>query len=295
MTAPVEIVTRCANRLGEAPLWLAEQNALLWIDLPTGELWRYEAESGAVTSRLLGVPAPLGAIVRGEDNDTLLVTHRHGIARLGLSTLATGPFADPEQGRDAVMYNDAKVDRAGRLWAGTSHVAESEARGALWIVDGGVPARLVDAGFAIANGPAFSPDGCTTYFSDSATRQVFAYEMAAANAAPRNRRLFCRFADGEGLPDGLTVDADGCLWIAHWAGARISRWTPEGRKLTEIPIPAHHVTSLCFGGPDLTDLYVTSAWDGMDAAARAAAPSSGDLFRLSSGAKGIAEPRARLA
>jgi sugar lactone lactonase YvrE len=293
MTAPVEIVTPCGNRLGEAPVWIAEQNALLWIDLPTGTVWRYDAGAGSVTSSVLDVPAPLGAIARTEDDSTLIVTHRHGIARFDITTLATAAFADPEQGRDGVMYNDAKCDRTGRLWAGTSHVTEADPRGCLWIIDRG-SARLADAGFAIANGPAFSPDGLTAYFSDSAARKVFTYTMNATDGAPHSRHLFCTFSESDGMPDGLTVDAEGCVWIAHWAGQRISRWSAGGRKLDEIAIPSHHVTSLCFGGADLGDLYVTSAWDGLDADARKDTPASGHLFRLRPGTPGIAEPRVRV-
>lgn len=294
MSPRVDIVATCGNRLGEAPLWLAEQQAVLWIDLPTTSLWRHDVASGATAAQALDLPAPLGAIVRSDDDATLLVSHRHGIARLDLRRLAIQPFADPEGGRDAVMYNDAKADRAGRLWAGTSHVAESEARGCLWILDGAGHGQLADAGFAVANGPAFAPDGCTAYVSDSAARQVLAYDLDRPDAAPRNRRLFCRFAEADGLPDGLTVDAEGCLWIAHWAGGRISRWSPQGAKLAEIAIPSHHVTSLCFAGDDLATLYVTSAWDGLDATGRAAAPRSGHLFRVRPGVTGLAEPRVKL-
>ena len=288
-----EILVSCGLRLGEAPVWSAERNTLFWIDLPTAQFWRHDLGTGQTKSDVLAVDPLLGAIASTSNPDVLILTHRSGISLLNTQTLAVTPFADPEQGRDGVMYNDAKIDRSGRLWAGTSHVAELDPRGALWIIDRNSKATLIDAGFAIANGPAFSPDGRTAYFSDSMARQILAYDIAA-DGRVQGRRIFCTFTPDEGLPDGLTVDAEGLVWVAHWAGSRVTRRNLQGEAVARIDVPSPHVTSLCFGGKDHTDLFITTAWDAIDDATRASSPAAGHVFRLTPGAKGLAEPRLTL-
>ena len=287
-----EVLVPCGLRLGEAPVWHAEKNLLLWVDLPTAQFWRHDPATGKTRHDVLDVAPLLGAIVPASDPDVLVLTHKAGIALLNLETLKITPFADPEQGRDGVMYNDAKIDRLGRLWTGTSHVAELEPRGALWVIDANKHAMLVDTGFAIANGPAFSPDGRTAYFSDSLAKQVLAYDISA-DGRVSGRRVFCTFAEDEGLPDGLTVDAEGYVWVAHWLGARVTRRNLKGEVTTRIDVPSPHVTSLCFGGKDYTDLFITTAWDAVDEATRKAYPEAGHVFRVIPGVKGLAEPRFR--
>ena len=284
-----EILVPCGLRLGEAPVWLAQKNLLLWIDLPTAQFWRHNVKTGATKNDVLAVEPLLGALAPTNDPDVVVLTHRTGISFLNIETLAITPFTDPEKGRDGVMYNDAKIDRLGRLWAGTSHVTELEPRGALWIIDTQKRATLVDTGFAIANGPAFSPDGRTAYFSDSLARQILAYDIAE-NGRVSGRRIFCKFAEEEGLPDGLTVDSEGFIWVAHWAGSRVTRRNLKGEVVARIDIPSPHVTSLCFGGEGYSQLFITTAWDAVDEATRKTCPQAGHLFRVAPGIAGLVEP-----
>lgn len=285
-----EVLVPCGLQLGEAPVWSAELNLLLWIDLPTAQLWRHDLQSGETRSDTLPVEPLLGAIAPTDVPEIFLLTHRRGISLINIDTLAITTFADPEKGRDSVMYNDAKVDRLGRLWAGTSHVREAEPRGALWIVDADRNSRLVDAGFAIANGPAFSPDGRTAYFSDSLAKQILAYDVSI-DGAVSGRRIFCEFGEQEGLPDGLTVDAEGFVWVAHWAGSRVSRRNSQGEAVMTIDVPAPHATSLCFGGVDYRDLFITTAWDSSSEPTRRLFPSAGHVFHLTPDAQGLPEPK----
>jgi xylono-1,5-lactonase len=285
----LNVLVPCGLRLGEAPVWSAEKNLLLWIDLPTAQFWRHDFSTGKTRSDVLAVEPLLGAIAPTRDPHVLILTHRSGISLLNMEALAITPFADPEHGRDGVMYNDAKIDRRGRLWAGTSHVAELEPRGALWIIDQQRKAALVDTGFAIANGPAFSPDGKTAYFSDSLAKQILAYDIAA-DGAVSNRRVFCTFKDEEGLPDGVTVDEEGYLWVAHWAGARVTRRNLKGEVVARIDVPSPHVTSLCFGAADYSQLFITTAWDAVDEGTRKSYPLAGHVFQIAPGVKGLAEP-----
>jgi xylono-1,5-lactonase len=280
----------CADQLGEAALWHPVTGHLFWIDLLQPRLHRLHLASNRHHTTPLDLVTPLGAIVATTDPGVLLVSHRHGLSLLEIASGATRPFADPEAGRDAISYNDAKVDRQGRLWAGTSHLPEVEPRGALWRVDGEGRAVLCDAGYVVFNGPAFSPDGRLMYASDTFARVVHVYDLDPAEPMPRNRRLFARLAEDEGYPDGLTVDSEGALWVAHWNGGRLTRFGPDGSRLLTVPVPAPNVTSIAFAGGDLRTAYVTTARDGLSAETLARFPLSGALFCFRAAVPGLAEP-----
>lgn len=282
------------HRLGEAVLWHEVLQCLFWIDLLEPALFRADADGKSVQSWPLNLEAPLGAICATVDSNLLLVSHRHGLSLLNIDNLSLKDFANPENGRDLVSYNDLKIDRWQRCWVGSSHLLEREPRGALWCVASAHEYALGDAGFAISNGPAFSMDGATMYFNDSLGRQTLAYDIVATSLMPRNRRVFRTYTADEGLPDGNTVDADGNIWTAHWGGSQISQMTPSGVVIETYPVPALNVTSLCFGGEGYRTLYITTARDGMSASQLEAQPLSGSLFVLQTGTQGLAEPLFKL-
>ena len=289
-----ELFIAAKHRLGEAIIWHEAHQCLFWIDLLDPALFRYDLKTANTQSWPLPLEAPIGAIAATDNPDLLLITHRRGLSLLRLSDLSLEPYCDPESGRDAIIWNDAKCDRWGRVWAGSSHAFEKEARGALWCVRDRNHFALGDAGFAISNGPAVSPDGLTLYFNDSLGRTTFAYDIGENDLHPRNRRALIHFAPEDGLPDGVITDAEGCLWIAHWGGARVSHYTAGGKLIAAYPVPAHNVTTMCFAGPDFSTLYITTARDGLDAAALAEMPLSGSLFRLETDTTGLPEPLFRL-
>ncbi len=177
------------HRLGEAIIWHEAQACLYWIDLLDPALFRHDPATSKTQSFPLPLAPPLGAIVATEDADLLLVTHRKGLSLLRLSSRKITPYADPEAGRDAIIYNDAKCDRWGRLWVGTSHYLEKEPRGALWCLARDARHALGDAGFAVANGPAFSPDGRSMYFNDSLGRQTLVYDIGETDPAAQSPRV----------------------------------------------------------------------------------------------------------
>ncbi len=290
----VKIFIETKHRLGEAIIWHEVHQCLYWIDLLDPALFRHDLKTAKTQSRPLPLEAPIGAIAATDDPDLLLITHRSGLSLLRISDHSLEPYCDPEKNRDAIIWNDAKCDRWGRVWAGSSHVFEKEARGALWCVKDRERFCLGDAGFAISNGPAISPDGGTLYFNDSLGRTTFAYDIAEGDLHPRNRRALIQFTPEEGLPDGIITDAEGCLWIAHWGGARVSHYTADGKLISAYPVPAQNVTTMCFAGPDFTTLYITTARDGLHAAALSEMPLSGSLFRLATNVKGMPEPLFRL-
>ncbi len=283
-------VYAASNKLGEAAIWHAASKRLLWIDLYDPKLFIHDPVTQKTRVHTIKLASPLGAIVATTDPKILLISHKYGLSAFNIDTGSTTLFASPEKNRDAIIYNDCKVDRFGRLWVGSSHEREMETRGALWCVLPTGECCLGDVGFAISNGPAFSRDGKTMFFNNSLDRKTFAYDISAEDPYPRNRRVLITYADEEGLPDGLTVDAEDCLWVAHWGGARITRFSPLGKRLTVVDIPAPQVTTVGFGGADYKTLYVTSARDGLSDEQLATWPQSGDLFAIETAVPGIPEP-----
>ena len=284
----MQLVAPSTAELGEAPLWSPDEQALYWLDLLDPRLHRWSAADGH-SERRIDAPAPLGAIVPTRDAGVAVLTSAAGIALLNLRDGGVTPLLDPLARLPHLHFNDAKVDRAGRLWLGTADEQEVDPRAVLYLLEGR-QASVADAGFAVCNGPAFSPDGSVVYFSDSNTRTVLTYRLAG-DGALLDRRVFARFGEDEGYPDGLTVDADGFVWVAHWDGGRVSRFAPDGRVDRVLRVPAPNVTSVAFGGDDLGTLFVTTARFGMDAAALGSFPLSGGLFAEEEpGSRGIAEP-----
>ena len=277
------------NKLGESVIWHAALQRVLWVDLYDPKLFIHDPVTNETIVRIINLKAPLGAIVATTSPSILMITHSLGISTLDIETGAMVLFAAPEKNRDAVIYNDCKVDRFGRLWIGSSHSKEVEPRGALWCLLSNSECFLGDVGFAISNGPAFSLNGKIMYFNDSLGRTTFAYDISAGDPYPRNRRVLIGYSEEEGLPDGLTVDAEDCLWVAHWGGSRITRFSNSGERLQVISVPAPQVTTVGFGDADMKSLYVTSARDGLSTKALEKHPQSGDLFMVKLDVGGVPE------
>lgn len=286
--AIIQVVAQTHDLLGEAPLWHPLDGCLYWLDLVGACLYRLKAQS-IVETRQIDRPSPLGSIVAGPVAGSLILSALDGLWLYEWASNTLEPLCHPEAPRDGISYNDAKVDRAGRLWIGTSDLAEQEPRGALWCWTPGAPPVLADAGFTVVNGPAFSPDGCTLYLSDSVDRRILAYDLAPDASRLTNRRVFAVMAEDEGYPDGLTVDTDGGVWVAHWDGWRITRFSPQGERSLRVPMPAPRITSLTFGGDGLATLFATSARLELEGPMLQAAPLSGSLFAVDVGFAGVAE------
>jgi xylono-1,5-lactonase len=289
-TAEAELLLQASHRLGESMLWHEARQMLYWTDLPDPGLYGLDLSTGKTLARRLDLPSPIGSAAITTDPGKLILSHLGGLSLIDLDTFAISPYCDPEGGRDAMIYNDLKTDRWGRLWVGTSHIREQETRGALWCVKDRKTWALGDVGFPVSNGPAFSRDGRRMYFNDSANYRTFVYDISPDDLRPRNRTLFASYTEEEGMPDGLTVDAEGCIWTAQWAGARVIRLSPTGEKLFTLNVPSGHVTSVAFGGPDLDELFITTAHDGLTPEQKAKYPVSGSLFRYKPDVAGIAEP-----
>lgn len=281
---------KAQHRLGESLIWHQARQVYLWVDLLDPALFIWDPAHGHMQERKLDLPPPIGSLAATTDPRLVILSHRGGLSVLDLESGDLTPFCDPEGGRDAVIYNDLKVDPWGRLWVGTSHAREADPRGALWCIQSRTRWALADAGFAVSNGPAFSADGRTMYFNDSAGRQTLAYDIDPMDLSARNRRVLVTHGPDDGLPDGITVDAGGDLWTAQWAGRAVRRFGRDGAPKGRIDVPAENVTTLCFGGPKLDQLRITTATDGVAPDILASLPLTGCLFQASPGTTGRSEP-----
>ena len=270
--------------LGETPVWSAADSRLYWIDCMAGAIHSFDPTT--VEDRiLLEVEGYLGSISLRAQGGLLLLA---GKALWALDAGATKPrrLAGVEEDIPDNLVNDGKCDPAGRFWFGTMHAGEREATGALYCFDGTEVVR-VDDGFICANGLGWSPDGKTFYLVDMMPGRVLAYEYDPGSGTARKRRTLFRIPRAEGMPDGLCVDSEGGIWVAHWDGWRISRWSPEGRHLQTLEVPVQRPTCPIFGGPGLDTLYLTSSAANLPTESLARGPRSGALFALDAGVRGV--------
>jgi len=278
----VECVADVRAELGEGPVWVAAEQALYWVDINGRRIFRL-SESGE--RREWPTPMRVGSIAPRAGGGFIAGTDQ-GIALVDLDQDRFEVVASPERHLPHNRFNDGKVDRQGRFWAGTMDDREKGSAGALYRIDPDRACTAIDGGYGITNGPAFSPDGALMYHSDTLRQVTYAFDLDAAGKAS-NRRIFLQFGPGDGHPDGMTVDAEGCLWIALWGGWCVRRFSPDGDLLRTVEMPVEQPSSCAFGGPGLDRLYVTSATKGLDQTALAMQPNAGGLFMLIPGVRGI--------
>jgi sugar lactone lactonase YvrE len=257
MQAAIRRIGSTRDRLGESPCWDADAQALCWIDALGGDLWRLWPATGALERHAL--PAPVGAIApcRGE---AVVIALRNRFARYEFASGTLEVLAEIPVDHPRVRFNDGKCDPAGNFLAGTMHMERAPGEpilGGLYRLrpDGRVEQLADDIGFA--NGPCFSPDGRTLYLADSLARTIWSYDYDPRGPLS-NKRVFVeteRFRSG---PDGATVDAQGFFWTVLTRAAQLARFAPDGRLDRLVDVPATYPTSLCFGGPRLEQLYLTT-------------------------------------
>lgn len=286
----IDAVWSAGALLGEGPVWDDRRGLLYFLDIKANRLFEYDPTRDG--RRILDLPSQISAITFRERNG-MVAAGGHGFAFLDPATGALDPITEVEAALPENRFNDGKCDGRGRFLAGSMDDRERRPSGSVYLLEAGRPARRLFGGFVVCNGPAFSPDGRTLYIADSAGRTILAFDYSPATGDAGDPRPFVRFTDADGYPDGLTVDAKGFLWCAHWDGWKISRFAPTGEHDRSIGLPVPRPTSLTFGGPDLRDLYVTSARIGLSDDQLRAAPLSGSLFRLGTDVAGL--PAARFA
>ena len=275
--------------LGESPMWHVAESRLYWLDLRRPAIYRFDPATG----RNEPVKAELGSYVGGlvfRADGSLVVDNRDGIHGVDRASGRLLPLANPEPDKPGNWFNDAKCDRLGRLWAGSGDSKETAATGSLYVFERDHSWHAVDGNIICSNGPAFSPDGRTAYFSDSYAQQVVRYDIDPATGEIGRRRPFVKITAPDVYPDGLTVDAEAGVWVAEWDAWRIARYTPDGAFDREVRLPVPRPTAMAFGGNDFRTLYITTASIGLSDAQLAEAPLSGSLFACRPGIAGLAEP-----
>lgn len=264
------------DTLGEGALWCARDHAFYWVDILAPALNRLTLSTGAIDR--WAMPEPLGWVVE-HTGGGLVGGFRSGVATITLNPLTVGARSGPEPHLPGNRMNDGKADRHGAIWCGTMDMAEESASGSLYRLGPDGVWQQIDSEYHVPNGPGLSPCGCWMYHADTGRREIYRFAMDGTH--PQDREPFITFTQDDGYPDGMTCDADGYLWVAHWDGGRISRFAPDGRLDRSIAFPARRVTNIAFAGERLDRMFVTSAAIGL--------PESeydGALFEIDAGVSG---------
>jgi len=277
--------------LGECPTWSVAEQVLYWVDINAPALHRFDPATGR--DEAFPMPSSIGCYGL-RDGGGFIVALRDGVwlanARgVLVEKVAEAPFDDPSFHR----FNDGRVDRDGRFWAGTLNERRDAPSAGLFRIDPDFAVTRVLAGITISNGLAWSPDGATMYHADTPTLTVRAYDFDAASGTPSGGREFHRFRAPGDRPDGAAVDAQGNYWTALYRGGRVAKLAPDGEEIASFATPAMCPTMCAFGGPDLRTLFVTSARAERDADELARLPLSGGLFAMRVAVPGLPEPTFR--
>jgi sugar lactone lactonase YvrE len=286
----IERVTKIESELAESPRWDAEEQALYWLNI-VGEpaVYRYDPASKALDEWDPGIKVTGQA--RREKGGFVFCSHT-GIYLWDEKTGEREFIDDPEADNRPVRFNDGSADRQGRFWCGSTQADDQfQKLGSLYRMDAARRVRMMAGGLACSNGLGWSPDNKTMYVTAQFAYELEAFDFDPATGEIANRRSFAKAPEADGLPDGLTVDAEGCVWSAQWGGWRLTRYDPAGKVERVLKMPVPNPTSCCFGGPGLKDLYVTTAWLMLTDEERKAAPGSGDMWVVHTDIKGIAEPK----
>ena len=282
---PIDIL-RVENILGEGILWDSRRGMLWWTDIQALKLYRYAWATGS--TRVFDTPERVGSFGLIAGAETLITAFAGGIALYGVQNQAVEWLAHPDPVA-GIRFNDGRVDRRGRFWTGTMLEGGQHDSGAcLYSFDSASGVRRHLSGLRVSNGLCVSRDGARLYFADSPTRTIRAYEMIEPEGILGNSRMFAQTPEGA-FPDGATVDVDDCVWSAHWGAGRVVRYTPEGRIDRTLSIPTCQPSCVCFAGPDLDILCVTTAREGLDRATLDAEPNAGDVFLYRPGVQGVRE------
>lgn len=273
--------------LGEGPVWVEAENAVYWVDIFSNQIHRYTIGDGA--KRTWTFDFSITSLNPREGGGFVGTTY-DGFVAIDFENLSADPIQLPEADLPGNRFNDGKVDSSGRYWAGTMDQEQESASGALYRLDPDHSVAKVDTGYIISNGPAFNLDNSIIYHTDTMKREIYALDIGAGGGLS-NKRVFARFTeDDQGMPDGMTVDSEDCIWVAHFGGARLTRFSPAGEILETLPLPAPNITSCAFGGSELDTLYITCARIFMSDAELEQYPLAGSLLSVKPGVTGAPTP-----
>jgi sugar lactone lactonase YvrE len=282
----VELVLDVHAELGEGPVWDAQRGVLLFVDIMRGDVHVFDPARSATSShRVVHVGLPVGAVgctVRGD----WIAAAGQGFYRIDPASGRLTAVAEAAPGRSDLRMNDGYVAPSGSFWAGTMSLQRTPNQGALYRLtpDGRVETML--APVTTSNGIDWSPDGRLMYYVDTGTRRVDVFDVDTGLERLTNRRPFADLTGQTGRPDGLVVDAEGGVWVALWRGGAVRRYRADGSLERELTLPTDLVTKCAFGGPGMTDLYITTAQRDLTAGERETQPHAGGVFRAHPGVAG---------
>lgn len=257
MLSELELAIDAKATLGEGPCWDSKKRLLYWVDILEKKVHSYNPITNE--NKTIFLEQMVGSVVPSESGNMILALE-NGFHSLNPDTEELQAIYDPESHLQDNRFNDGKCDPAGRFWAGTTDSVGISGEGALYCLDTDLTVKKKLEQVSTSNGLAWSPNHNYMYFIDTPTRKVVRFDYDINTGHIKDPQDVIVIPKEEGLPDGMTVDEEGMLWIAHWGGSKVSRWNPvNGEQLLTISIPALYVTSCTFGGSDLNELYITTA------------------------------------
>ena len=284
----VEHYLSVQNELGETPIWVPEEKLLYWVDIGRHMIFRMDVKTNEYES--FKPDMPVRGLCRRNSGDWLTITDT-GLAFWDPSSNRCEFIVDPYADQPDLQFNDGVIDRQGRMLVGSYNSTRLDAPdGSLYRLDTDHTLHKLDKNLVLSNGIALSPNGKTVYVAEMFANKITAYDYEIESGTARNRRVFVAIPEDAGKPDGLTVDSQGFVWTAHWGGWRVTRYDPAGKLEREIRVPTELVTCIGFGGENLDELYITTAWYNLSDQQRKDQPLAGDLFRIQTDIKGIIEP-----
>jgi sugar lactone lactonase YvrE len=286
----VELALDIRAEVGESPVWDDRRQRLIFVDIMRGHVHEFDPVTGA--NHVLEVGQPVGAIALAEAGDWI-VAAQDGFYRLDPDRGTLRLIAHVEAELGGNRMNDGAVDAAGRFWAGTMEIIGGREKGCLYRLDPDGSVHCMLAPVSTSNGIDWSPDGRLMYYVDTPLSRIDAFDFSAGTGALSYRRTFVNVPTSFGWPDGLVVDRDGFVWLALWQGAAVHRYAPNGRLNCVVNLPVSLVTKCAFGGPELDDLYITTARLGLDESSQARELPAGGIFRARPGVRGRAANRYR--
>jgi sugar lactone lactonase YvrE len=270
----IEVFSDCHDLLGESPRWHPNENRLYWVDIEAGTIHSQSAKEKTPITHMVNLK--IGCLAFESTGSLLLATSK-GIQRWNADRSVLTLLADPEAGKADARFNDGLVDAVGRFWAGT--MTENDASSTLYCLEADLHLRSMVTGVTISNGIGWNTENNLMYFTDTMKRIIWQYDFDLETGTLANQRTYLEFT-GEGVPDGLAVDTDGNLWIVICNGGRIQVHDPSGKQLDQLGFPTRCITACTFGGPELSDLFVTSSRSLLRPGEQSRDTQAGHVFRL---------------
>ncbi|MEN2281804.1 SMP-30/gluconolactonase/LRE family protein [Algoriphagus sp. SE2] len=270
--------------LGEGPYWHSARQSFFWVDIENGKLFEHAPTSGITNS--ITFPHRLTVVLEGKENELILGLDCK-LAKYHLESKELTWFAEVEQEFPLHRFNDGKVDPKGRIWIGTLSTKFTEGAGSLYCISENGKAEKKLSNLTISNGMAWTEDKKTFYFIDTPTRKIKAFNFDLETGEIELKGIAVEIPEELGFPDGMCIDREGMLWVAHYGGSGVYRWHPKsGELLDKIELPVPHVTSCCFGGENLDTLLITTAQENLSEAQLKEFPKSGDVFLVNTNSQG---------